>query len=523
MEGKEKPLTEIFAINSSFTIPLYQRNYDWKEEHCEQLFNDLLKLHYAGRENHFFGSIVSRQESLTNPNLFIIDGQQRITTISLLLIALYKLAQKNEIKFKSEITKRKIYERYLVDEYSETRKIKLKPIKNDMLAFDNLISEDEANYVKDSNVTRNFMLFSKWIKENNLYLEDYVSAIEKLVIIDIKLSEKDDPQLIFESLNSTGKDLEESDKIRNYLLMSLDPKTQEEYYEKYWNKIEEYTDYKPTMFIRDYLTIKLKRICRIDNLYKEFKKYSEVQNINRLSLLTDMLEYAELYDIVTNEKASDVLLNIKFKHLNTVGVSTGMPFYLAFLKFSKENSVIASEQVKVFDTIENYLARRIICNLPTNALNKAFCTLHSDILKFIDKNKKTLSDYLEVMKYILLKKTGTGEFPNDNTLKEDFKTRQIYRIPLEQRHFLFERMENGNEKGTYVNDIPKAMQVGSISIEHIMPQTLNPQWRQALGENAEAIHDIYLHTFANLTLTGYNSNYGNRPFSEKKAGYTDKD
>ncbi len=520
MEGHEKPLTQILAINSSFTIPLYQRNYDWKEEHCEQLFTDLFKLKDPKRQNHFFGSIVSKQQSLTSSNIFIIDGQQRITTISLLLIALYKLAQKGELKYDNEVSVKKIYGKYLVDEYSSDRKIKLKPIKNDMDAFDALLFKDENEYVKDSNVTRNFNLFVGWIKKHDLSLEDYLSAIEKLVIIDIKLNENDDAQLIFESLNSTGKDLEEADKIRNYLLMSLQPDIQEKYYNAYWNKIEVFTDYAPTMFIRDYLTIKLRRICKIDNLYKEFKKFAEISNLDRGDILCEMLEYADYYDQFKKEKTDNVYLKYKFQELNTVGTSTAMPYYLGFMKYAKENNFSVDTEIKVFDVIENYLARRIICNLPTNALNKVFSTLQYDISKFIAKNDKSSSDYLDVLKFVLLKKLGNSMFPNDIKVRDNFQTRQIYRIPLEYKYFLFERMENGNEKG-YHNDVVNGMKDNAISIEHIMPQTLTKEWKNALGAEWERIHERYLHTFANLTLTGYNSNYGNRSFAEKRDGFFD--
>ena len=182
--------------------------------------------------------------------------------------------------------------------------------------------------------------------------------------------------------------------------MSLQADIQEKYYNDYWNKIEIYTDYKPTMFIRDYLTIKLRRICKIDNLYKEFKKFAEVSQLERGVILREMLEYDEFYDIFKNEKTNDVYLKYKFKELNTVGTSTVMPYYLGFMKYSKDNNLSVESEIKVFDIIENYLARRIICNLPTNALNKVFSTLQYDIIKFIDKNSKSSSDYSDVLKFV---------------------------------------------------------------------------------------------------------------------------
>ena len=202
MKGDAKSFLDFLESSEKFNIPVYQRNYDWKEANCLQLFQDIVDLHRSGRKNHFIGSVVTRQESLSSKVLHIIDGQQRVTTISLLLAALYNATKDGFLKYE--------------------RKVKLKPIKNDMNAFDNIIISSPDNYIYESNVTTNYTLFYEWIKQQpDLTLDDYYNAIEKLYIIDIRLDESDDPQLIFESLNSTGLDLQESDKIRNFLLMSL--------------------------------------------------------------------------------------------------------------------------------------------------------------------------------------------------------------------------------------------------------------------------------------------------------------
>lgn len=222
-----------------FIIPVYQRNYDWKTENCKQLYDDLVKVVKNHRNSHFFGSLVSVYESSgRNTEFLVIDGQQRLTTVSLLLLAMYNLISKELVVVEEKTLANQIYEDFLVDKYQpkETR-IKLKPVKNDREAFDKLFnSEDE--YIRDSNLTTNYNYFYDRIKKQEVTVDELFDAICKLEIINITLSNDDNPQLIFESLNSTGLDLSEGDKIRNFILMGLPANVQNEYYDKYWNKIE---------------------------------------------------------------------------------------------------------------------------------------------------------------------------------------------------------------------------------------------------------------------------------------------
>ncbi len=524
MKGEDKKLIRFFeGADKRFIIPLYQRNYDWELKHCEHLFADLVKLHEENRKSHFFGSIVTSRANDYNDDYLVIDGQQRITTISLLLIAMVNAAKRGELRYEDPRKIEKIYKTYIVDEYQDNeRKVKLKPIKNDMKSFDSLIYEEPEKYDNDSNVTQNYNYFYGLLKTCELSLEDIFESIKKLVVIDIRLEREDDPQLIFESLNSTGLDLSEADKIRNYLLMSMSGEEQERCYDKYWNKIEEYTSYNPTMFIRDYLTVYTRTISNIDNLYFEFKSFVERRGMSREEVMADMTEYARYYYIFSKFKSDSSKLNKKFRQLATIGSTVGMTFYMVFLKYAYDNNFAPNQIFEIFDIIEGYWARRIMCGYPANAMNKAFAVLHHDVLRLISEEiKKGLppSPYAEVLKYVLLKRQGSGTYPSDTILCDEFKTRQVYRIPMAYRYFLFERMENcDNAEGKWENVVPH-MESGDYTIEHIMPQTLSATWRQDLGDEAERIHAQYLHTFANLTLTGYNSSYGNRPFAEKKSGY----
>ena len=516
MKGDAQPLIKFFdGSDKRFIIPLYQRNYDWKEENCEQLFNDLLNLHESNRKSHFFGSIVSSIQPGTEDR-YIIDGQQRITTVSLLLTAMVNAKKEGLIEAVDSKLVEKIFKRYLVDEYQEDeRKVKLKPIKKDMEAFDALLYKSKEQYIKESNVTRNYDFFYDRVIRSGLTIDELFETIKKLEVINIRLDADDDPQLIFESLNSTGLDLSEADKIRNYLLMSLSLTEQDNLYNLFWNPIEVFTKYDPSSFVRDYLTMKQGKIGRIDKIYFIFKEYAEGNKMARADLLEDMHHYAKIYSQINNAKAGTDKLNQKLSQLRTLDSTIAYPFFMAFFDYASKNNLPESEICRVIDVIETYWARRIICNLPSNALNKVFATLHRDVLSYIGK---VVSDnklaYIDVLTYILLKKGRSSIFPSDEDVKTDFATRQVYKIPANARMFILERLENrdNNER----HDVVKGLSEKKISIEHIMPQTLSDQWKKDLGPEWERIHDTYLHTMANLTLTAYNSQYSNLTFLEKR-------
>ena len=516
MKGDAQPLIKFFdGSDKRFIIPLYQRNYDWKEDNCEQLFQDLIKLHNSDRKSHFFGSIVSSIQSGTEDR-YIIDGQQRITTVSLMLIAMVNAKKEGLIEADDAKLVEKIFKRYLVDEYQEDeRKVKLKPIKKDMQAFDALLYKPKDQYIKESNVTRNYDFFFDKIIHCGLTLDELFETIKKLEVINIRLDEDDDPQLIFESLNSTGLDLSEADKIRNYLLMSLAPAEQDNLYSSFWNPIEEFTKYDPSSFVRDYLTMKQGKIGRIDRIYFIFKEYAESISINRASLLEDMHHYAHIYNQIDNAQIGTDKLNRKLNQLRTLDSAIAYPFFMAFFDYTSKVGMSENEIYKVIDVIEAYWARRIICNLPSNALNKVFATLHRDILNHISKSGNgTEPTYSDVLIYVLLKKGRSSAFPTDEDVAGDFISRQVYKMPTNQRMFILERLENrdNNER----HDVVKELTEKTITIEHIMPQTLSDKWKKALGDDWERIHRQYKHTMANLTLTGYNSQYSNLSFAEKR-------
>lgn len=519
-------ITDYFnGSRTLFIIPLYQRKYAWKQIHCSRLFEDLKKIHRDKIYSHFFGSIVSTKADEYEDDLLIIDGQQRITTLSLLILAGINAVENGDMQEGDEDIN-KIKEDYLYAIRRKLpRKIKLCPIEDDQKAYDALFTNNENEFVKNCGITDNYQLFYNLIKVSDLTFEDLIAAIERLTIIDICLDSRDNPQLIFESLNSCGKDLEEADKVRNYLLMSLSKDEQEEYYHQYWSKIEKLTDGEPTMFIRDYLTIKNGTISKVEELYFDFKLFYEEKHLNRKNLLADMLKFADYYRKICKGETGNKKLDRKLKQIATIGTTVHLPFLLSFFDYATEKGLEEMEIYTVLDLVENYWARRIICGYPANSMLKLFSMLHSDIMRIYKRHEErgipVSVPYSQVMTYVLLHKQGTSTFPSNREVSEEFETRQIYRIPSSYKLFLFERMEN--ENSPEADDmIVEKMKEGRVTIEHIMPQTLTPQWKHDLGEQWEEIHEKYLHTFANLTLTGFNVSYSNHSFQEKKEGYIDR-
>ncbi len=513
MKGSEAKLVSYMqGSDKRFIIPVYQRNYDWRIENCKQLYDDLIAIVRKERSSHFFGSIVSVHSDGEFNEYLIIDGQQRLTTISLLMLAMYNLMKAGIVTPLQSNLADKIYKTYLIDEWQEEdTRIKLKPVKNDSAAF-GLLFKDADEYIQGSNLTVNYNYFYSRIQKEEISIDELYSAITKLEIINITLNKDDNPQLIFESLNSTGLALSEGDKIRNFILMGLPTKEQNEYYEKYWNKIEVCTNYDVSMFMRDYLSVKQQAIPSMNRVYVTFKAYVEENKLETELLLKDLLDYAKWYEILLKGKTADKKLNACIYRLNRLETTITRPFFLEVLRMMSKGSPVFSMQDarEIFLLTENYLFRRNICDLPTNALNKIFLMLHREIIRY----DGTEADYLEKFKYALLSKQERGRFPNDDEFAESMGSRQIYLMNIKNKAYILERFENyGIDED---KDIYRHLDEGTYSIEHIMPQHLTPQWVSALGDDYEDIHETWLHRLANLTLTAYNSKYSNNTFTDKR-------
>lgn len=500
--------------DKKFVIPVYQRTYNWKIQNCEQLLNDLKAVYRNNYDSHFFGSIVYVEEDLGGCNEYIIvDGQQRITTVSILLLAIRNYLNNNDINANG-INIAKIMKAYLIDEYAnDEKKLKLKLVHGDDEAYNRLI--ENSTPIENNSITINYMFFYNQLKKmESTEISKLYEAITKLMIVAISLKPQngDDPQLIFESLNSTGLDLQESDKIRNYVLMGLDSKRQEILYKKYWEKIELLVGKQDmSRFIRYYLAIKTRELPKEDKLYFEFKKYKMNYDITIESLLEGLIIYAQFYNEIMKCNPSDNGYKGAFGRLMHLEVNTSIPLLFDLLYAYKNNLLDNKEICEAAQLIESYYVRRMICGLPISSINRTFVSIGTEIEKYINEDNAT---YLDAFKFSILARTGKSRFPNDHEFDNCFHSFELYNAKPVFKKYILERLENSNSKEKVA--VEEQINCGVLTIEHVMPQTLTQEWKTYLGNSWELIYTKYLHTIGNLTLTAYNSDYSNLSFDKKK-------
>ncbi len=500
---------------SQFAIPVYQRKYSWTKKQCMRL---LLDVENAGKDSdnvaHFTGSVVYITKDVFHAaainSLNVIDGQQRLTTVSLMILAL----QNSLIKTGSEIdiTVKKLKNYYLVNSDEEDELFyKLWLTEGDNQAYQALMENDltTIKQFKDTKIIENYYYFyDEFLKKN---LQMIYNGLKKLVVIDVSLEAgKDNPQLIFESLNSTGLDLSQSDLIRNYILMDLEPKLQSQLYKKYWLKIE--TIFKDGMengfdrFSRDYLTIKNGRIPKQDQTYEVFKTYidKEINQKDIEEVVQDFYEYAQLFSELLYAQTNDKSLNRIISDINELRVNVAYPFLIQVLRDYYNELITIDEVRNIFQTLESYVFRRTILGIPTNSLNKIFANFYDHI---------DFKHYLDSVLYEFTHLDSYKRFPSDEEFYREIKIKDIYNF--QRSKYLLGKLENFDTK--------EKITLSNYSIEHIMPQTLTDNWKQTLGENFDNIHSTYLNTLGNLTLTGYNSELSNHDFEKKrkmKNGFT---
>lgn len=492
----------ISASKRTFKIPVYQRNYDWKKTQCLTLFRDIEKIsNDKYRRIHFLGTMVYIQgENTANFREFIvIDGQQRLTSIMLLLKAIKDVISDLE-------TQEDIYESFLINKRApEEYRIKLKPMKSDYKIYKEIINGDIDN-LPESTIVSNYKYFLQLINSSNLSPEEIYNGIQKLEIVYIQLSrENENPQLIFESLNSTGLDLTQADLIRNYLLMGEEYSRQEKLYVKYWVKIENLLpDMMISDFIRDYLTLKTSIIPNKDKVYINFKEYYQgLRDYSVDVLLEELKNYGQYYSWFKYCNCPDEEVNNKLIQLQKLKSTVVYPFLLSIFEECYLYKNISKIELKLaLDVVISYVLRRLICSLPTNALNKVFASLSKEILK--DKYKDL--ELNKKISIVLINKRGKGIFPNDILLRESFMNRDFYHF--KQGRYILEEIE--------VNKSKENVKLEETTIEHIMPQTLTPKWQVDLGKKYKEIHETNINKIGNLTLTGYNSELSNKSFVEKK-------
>ncbi|MFA8025795.1 DUF262 domain-containing protein [Helicobacter pylori] len=488
---------------NQLVIPIYQRLYSWEKEQCKQLWDDIIKIGGNDKmDGHFIGSILYVLDSITHSNnaLLIIDGQQRLTTITLLLTAL-----RNHLS--DEVKRKEIENRYLINSDKDgDKKFRLILSESDKDTLLSLIDKDRRKPSEPSSkIMENFKLFEEWISKNTDKLGTIFKGLEKLTIVWIALEKgKDDPQLIFESMNSKGMELAQTDLIRNYIIMETEAEKQESFYNKYWRAMEE--DFKQNekqdkklfdRFVRHYLTIKTREIPNINKVYAGFKDYQQKEGIEIEALLQDLQKYCGYFCQIAFKKEADKDLNKALGFLVDLDRDVVYPLLLELYSDYSDRVLSEDDFKHSIDLIESYICRRAVCRLGANSLNKVFPSFTKHIQK---------DEYFKSLKAHFGSLTNNQRFPDDDEFKNLFITIDFYRF--KKNRYFFERLENFDRK--------ERVYTTEYTIEHIMPQKLDEEWKKALGQDYERIHTQYLHTIGNLTLTGYNQEYSNKSFQEKQ-------
>ena len=515
MRGDVKPIYQAFDGQSrELVIPVYQRNYDWGEKQIYQLFDDLEQVIENGYRKHFFGAIVGDPE--TAFKWVVIDGQQRLTTVTLLILAIVHAVRDGDLDVDDPTLVGNLESSYILLGNSKyERKLKLKPVKNDQAAYGRLF-QGEDSFDHESNVTRNYQLFRELLRTTKYTADQIWESIRQLDVMYLDLEKDDEPQRIFESLNSTGLALTEADKVRNFILMDLDTGDQEHLYEAFWNPIEKAVKNETAWFIRWYLVINTRSTPREADVYDAFKSFfqrsrkeSESLLATKTRLLEEMLAYARRTGALTTATTGYKKIDDRLRRFNLIRGDVTLPFLLPVYRDLEDGTIDADDFLRIIKVIETYQLRRLVSSVASNSLNKIFATLYSEL------RRQRLNDesYSDIVIYLLRRRDDTsGRIPDDVEFRQSLTTRNIYHMRI-GGSYLFDRLENGDSKD--VVNVADGIRNGSLSIEHIMPRTLTSKWRTELGPKYKEIHDTWLNRLGNLTITGYNSEYSNASFEEK--------
>ena len=512
MKATETQLLDFLRQSPQFVIPIYQRTYSWTKRECQKLWEDIMR---TGTDDdvsaHFVGSIVYIQAGLyqvaRKSQLLVIDGQQRLTTVMLLLEALARRVGDDEPL--EEFSARHIRDYYLLNPLAKAeRRFKLLLTQTDKETLLKILQQKPQPSVPSRRIADNFAFFEERLQDGKVDLKAVCEGLAKLLIVDISLERNhDNPQLIFESMNSTGRELTQADLIRNFVLMGLEPELQERLYEEYWRPME--VDFGQEAygthfdgFMRHYLTLKTGQIPNVRAVYEAFKGYArspamEAEGIEHL--VADIRDYATYYCAMALGKEKDKNLNDAFRDLRELRVDVAYPLLLELYADHVRGRIASSEFVRAVRLVEAYVFRRAVCAIPTNSLNKTFATFGRELRK---------DRYLESIQAHFLTLPSYRRFPDDPEFKREITRRDLYNF--RSRSYWLRRLENHRRK--------ERVDAGEYTVEHIMPQNenLSADWRKAIGAEWQQVQKTWLHTLGNLTLTGYNPEYGDRPFREKR-------
>lgn len=512
MKATEAKLLDFLKKSPQFVIPIYQRTYSWTERECHQLWDDILR---TGADEaisaHFVGSIVYIEKGLYQVScqspLLVIDGQQRLTTVMLILEALARRLGDQEPV--DGFSAKKLRSYYLLNPLEEgDRSFKLLLTQTDRHSLLALVQQKPQPADHSLRVTENFAFFEERVDSLGDDLASLCRGLAKLVIVDIALSrDQDNPQLIFESMNSTGRELSQADLVRNFVLMGLEPSHQTQLYKDHWRPMEvafgqEAYGSHFDGFMRHYLTLKTGEIPNVKAVYEAFKVHAcspAVAAAGVDCLVADIHAFAGYYCAMALDGEPDKVLAAAFRDLRELKVDVAYPFLLELYHDYAEGKLQRDDFARAVRLVEAYVFRRAICAIPPNSLNKTFATFGRALRK---------DRYIESIEAHLLTLPSYRRFPGDEEFKRELSTRDLYNFP--RRSYWLRRLENHGRK--------ERVPVDEYTIEHILPQNenLSAKWREALGPEWQRVQETWLHTLGNLTLTGYNAEYSDRPFADKR-------
>jgi len=505
MKAQDLQFTQLLEGSKQFIIPIFQRTYSWERSHCEQLWNDIMRV--GGNpdlSSHFIGSAVYIPEQETSAAIsrwLVIDGQQRITTITLLLLALKRRLASEGIE--EPVSPALIEDYYFKNRYGKGElgyKMLLTRTDKDTLIA--LLDGKEPTEPISHRIRDNFQYFTERMADADLGV--VYQGIQKLMIVDVRLQQGlDNPQMIFESMNSTGKALTQADLIRNFVLMGLAHDLQTRLYNDYWrpmevafgaeNYIQAFDE-----FMRYFLVVQTgNHRIRRDEVYDEFKGYSRKHDVE--DLLTSLVEFARYFCSIALGNESDPVLSTAFQDIRELRADVCYPFLMEVYQDFHHHVISRDEFVETIYLVESYVFRRAVCDVPTNSMRQTFATFSRQLKK---------DRYVESVKAAFLLLPSYRRFPGNEEFERQIQVRNLY--AFNRRSYWLRRFENHGRK--------ERVQVQDYTIEHIMPQNekLSEAWKADLGVDWERIHGQYLHTLGNLTLTGYNSEYSDNPFKDKR-------
>lgn len=513
MKAEGTFVTNLLEGAKQFIVPIFQRDYSWGTKHCQQLWKDVIRVGSDPNvKGHFLGSVVyvaAEDNAATIPQWLLIDGQQRITTLTLLLIALRDRMielQGSGNSGNEESTPEALDDYYLRNRYGKgDRRHKLHLRRADHNTLIALLDGKEFPNATSERVRENFIFLRDLVTQADV--QTVYAGIKKLLVVDVSLTRgQDDPQMIFESLNSTGVDLTQADLIRNFVLMRLDEAVQTQLYEEYWQPIEGafgrryHTEF--DKFVKDFLTLQLRpgTPLKAADIYHEFRSFflRTVGTRGVDGILSDLRRFGSYYTAFSLGQEKQPALKAVFARLRSL-IEVSSPVVLTLYDYHERAKTLSTDEfVEAIELLESFVFRRSVCDMQTRNLGQIF----PSIAYRIKEAQPLLS-----LKVALYRQSKKRRFPTDVEFREALETRDVY--DMRTCFYLLDRLENFSKE---------RIDTSSFTIEHVMPQNedLRPEWRSMLGSDWKVVWETWLHRLGNLTLTGYNSTYSDRPFVEKK-------